>query len=111
RLSGLEDRCLRPLAQGHTQAEGEGVEPSRLIAQPFSGRSPSPIGLPFRHPRAGLRPAAKRNCGGRNRTCNRLLNREPPYHSATPQIQSQKSEVRSQRSEVNSILAFLTPDF
>jgi hypothetical protein len=26
-----------------------------------------------------------RNCGGRNRTCNRLLNREPPYHWATPQ--------------------------
>src|SRR5260370_10312830 len=26
------------------------------------------------------------SCGGRNRTCNRLLNREPPYHSATPQF-------------------------
>ena len=25
------------------------------------------------------------SCGGRNRTCNRLLNREPPYHWATPQ--------------------------
>src|SRR5437762_10662510 len=27
-------------------AEGEGVEPSRLIARPFSGRLPSPIGCP-----------------------------------------------------------------
>ena len=63
-----------PLGQGHKQAEGEGVEPSRLIARPFSRRLPSPVGLPFRS-----------SCGGRNRTCNRLLNREPPYHSATPQ--------------------------
>ena len=30
------------------QAEGEGVEPSRLIARPFSRRLPSPFGLPFR---------------------------------------------------------------
>lgn len=30
------------------QAEGEGVEPSRLIARPVSNRVPSPIGLPFR---------------------------------------------------------------
>jgi hypothetical protein len=30
------------------QAEGEGVEPSRLIAHPGSSRMPSPIGLPFR---------------------------------------------------------------
>lgn len=28
-------------------AEGEGVEPSRLIAHPFSRRLPSPVGLPF----------------------------------------------------------------
>ena len=31
-----------------TRAEGEGVEPSRLIARPSSNRVPSPIGLPFR---------------------------------------------------------------
>jgi hypothetical protein len=30
------------------RAEGEGVEPSRLIARPISNRVPSPIGLPFR---------------------------------------------------------------
>ena len=72
-LSGLEDQHLCHSAKG-TKAEGEGVEPSRLIARPFSGRLPSPIGLPFRS-----------SCGGRNRTCNRLLNREPPYHWATPQ--------------------------
>ena len=31
-----------------SRAEGEGVEPSRLIARPISNRVPSPIGLPFR---------------------------------------------------------------
>jgi hypothetical protein len=31
-----------------SRAEGEGVEPSRLIARPSSSRVPSPIGLPFR---------------------------------------------------------------
>ena len=31
-------------------AEGEGVEPSRLIARPISNRVPSPFGLPFRIP-------------------------------------------------------------
>ena len=72
-LAGLEDQHLCRSAKG-TKAEGEGVEPSRLIARPFSRRLPSPIGLPFRS-----------SCGGRNRTCNRLLNREPPYHWATPQ--------------------------
>ena len=30
------------------EAEGEGVEPSRLIARLFSRQLPSPIGLPFR---------------------------------------------------------------
>lgn len=30
------------------RAEGEGVEPSRLIARPGSSRMPSPFGLPFR---------------------------------------------------------------
>ena len=37
-----------PLGQGHVKAEGEGVEPSRLIARPLSKRVPSPVGLPFR---------------------------------------------------------------
>jgi hypothetical protein len=32
----------------HDSAEGEGVEPSRLIARPISNRVPSPFGLPFR---------------------------------------------------------------
>src|SRR5271167_575388 len=37
-----------PLDQSRgLQAEGEGVEPSRLIARPGSSRVPSPIGLPF----------------------------------------------------------------
>src|SRR5262249_41655394 len=37
-----------PLDQSRElQAEGEGVEPSRLIARPVSSRVPSPFGLPF----------------------------------------------------------------
>ena len=48
-----------PIGQGHVQAEGEGVEPSRLIARPLSGRLPSPVGLPFRKAAvAGIEPAA-----------------------------------------------------
>ena len=40
-------------------AEGEGVEPSRLIARLFSRQLPSPIGLPFRSQAAvaGIEPA------------------------------------------------------
>ncbi len=37
----------RPGTRG-VEAEGEGVEPPRLNARPFSKRLPSPIGLPFR---------------------------------------------------------------
>ena len=49
RLSGLEDRRLGRSATGTSlAAEGEGVEPSRLVARPGSGRVPSPVGLPFR---------------------------------------------------------------
>jgi hypothetical protein len=48
------------------QAEGEGVEPSRLIAQPFSRRLPSPIGLPFRKAAAaGIEPAIVSLTGSR----------------------------------------------
>src|SRR5262249_58136105 len=52
---GVEPACpvwktdawaARPRA--HRSAEGEGVEPSRLVARPGSGRVPSPVGLPFR---------------------------------------------------------------
>src|SRR5262249_49548392 len=44
-------------------AEGEGVEPSRLIARPDSSRVPSPFGLPFLNgaaPAAGIEPASPR---------------------------------------------------
>ena len=37
--------AARPKAH---KAEGEGVEPPRLIARPLSGRLPSPVGLTFR---------------------------------------------------------------
>ena len=48
-----------PLDQSRKKkAEGEGIEPSRLIARPGSGRVPSPIGLSFR----------VFSSGGRNRT-------------------------------------------
>ncbi len=52
---GKEDSNLHRLIQSQgaypladSRAEGEGVEPSRLIARPISNRVPSPIGLPFR---------------------------------------------------------------
>ena len=51
-----------PLDQSRgLQAEGEGVEPSRLSARPGSGRVPSPIGLSFpivelRRQESNLRP-------------------------------------------------------
>jgi hypothetical protein len=51
-----------PLYQSRgLQAEGEGVEPSRLIARPDSSRVPSPFGLPFpivelRRQESNLRP-------------------------------------------------------
>ena len=58
-----------PLDQSRKkQAEGEGVEPSRLIARPGSSRVPSPVGLPFhrRAPAAGIEPASPRLTAGRS---------------------------------------------
>ena len=46
------------------QAEGEGVEPSRLIARPSSNRVPSPIGLPFRNRRCLTRTSRQAPAGG-----------------------------------------------
>ena len=54
-----------PIGQEH-KAEGEGVEPSRLIARLFSKQLPSPIGLPFRIRKAavaGIEPAKGRLTG------------------------------------------------
>ena len=50
RLSSLEGWRLCRSAKGTcvVDAEGEGVEPSRLIARRFSKPLPSPVGLPFR---------------------------------------------------------------
>ncbi len=58
-------------------AEGEGVEPSRLIARLFSKQLPSPIGLPFRL-----------SCGGRNRTCVTTINSRLPVPAQDPPHQS-----------------------
>src|SRR4051794_11578720 len=46
----MASRCLGRSATGtfNKTAEGEGVEPSRLIAQPVSNRVSSPVDLPFR---------------------------------------------------------------
>ena len=68
--------AARPRARCSFAAEGEGVEPSRLIARRFSKPLPSPVGLPFR------KAAVKES-----NLCL-LLNREPPDHSATPQLMS-----------------------
>ena len=67
-----------PLGQEHvvSSAEGEGVEPSRLIARPLSKRLPSPIGLPFRF--------MFKSCGGRNRTCVRAVNSRLPVPARVP---------------------------
>jgi hypothetical protein len=59
------NRGLRRTRQAHRSAVSPAVFGTAAIA--------SWLALPFS------------SCGGRNRTCNRLLNREPPYHSATPQ--------------------------
>ena len=63
--------AARPRAH---KAEGEGVEPSRLIARLFSRQLPSPIGLPFRIT----------SCGGRNRTCVGALNSRLPVPARAP---------------------------
>src|SRR5262249_4548194 len=64
-----------PLDQSREeQAEGEGVEPSRLIARPGSGRVPSPIGLSFR----------VLSSGGRNRTCVNPVNSRVPVPARAP---------------------------
>ena len=68
--------AARPRARCSFAAEGEGVEPSRLIARRFSKPLPSPVGLPFR------KAAVKES-----NLCL-LLNREPPDHSATAQLMS-----------------------
>ena len=50
RLVGSQESCrwTNPAASSIIAAEGEGVEPSRLIARLISNQVPSPIGLPFR---------------------------------------------------------------
>jgi hypothetical protein len=55
-------RCHCATPRSFVMEEGEGVEPSRLIALPFSRRLPSPIGLPFREMlvvgRVGIEPTS-----------------------------------------------------
>src|SRR5688572_22247808 len=68
------------------QAEGEGVEPSRLVARPLSRRLPSPIGLPFRliksgRPDLNLRSRTAR--GTRNTRLSHVLNFKAPSGNRT----------------------------
>ena len=91
-----------PLGQEH-EAEGEGVEPSRLIARLFSKQLPSPIGLPVR---------IRKSCGGRNRTCEGALNRRLPVPAqAPPQMKSgwQVLNLRSQAPRACAMPGFATP--
>ena len=84
RLPGWKPRVV-PLDQSRIeQAEGEGIEPPRLIARPGSGRVPSPIGLSFH--------IVPFSSGGRNRTCVPPVNsrvlvpaRTPPESSSSRQ--------------------------
>src|SRR4029077_3670627 len=53
--------AARPRARFFIKAEGEGVEPSRLIARRFSKPLPSPVSLPFRKaPATGIEPVSGR---------------------------------------------------
>ena len=86
RLQRERDRGVEPRSPGwkpgvvpldqsrKKQAEGEGVEPSRLIARPGSGRVPSPIGLSFR----------LLSSGGRTRTCVPPVNSRVLVPARTP---------------------------
>ena len=72
-----------PIGQGHLlffEAEAVGLEPT-------TGISPAPA---FEAGSSSSRMTSnlQSSCGGRTRTCIRLLNREPPYHWATPQFMS-----------------------
>ena len=136
RLSGVGGRCLAGSAKGTVAstrcgdrtrvawleargpaaerpriltAEGVGLEPTRLIARPRSRRVPSrQVGLPF--------PQPTRSTGGRNRTCELLLNREAhePAH-ATPvcgelsQSGRPDSNWRSPGPEPGGLPGFPTP--
>ena len=83
------------------KAEGEGVEPSRLIARPLSGRLPSPVGLTFRIA----------SCGGRNRTCVGAINSRLPVPTRVPpQSESGRRDLdpRSRAPEARGIPGFPT---
>jgi hypothetical protein len=47
-LTGLEDQSLRRSAKGTVVSGRRGSRTLKARARPFSGRLPSPIGLPFR---------------------------------------------------------------
>jgi hypothetical protein len=73
-----------PLDQSRSlRAEGEGVEPSRLIARPDSSRVPSPFGLPFLNraaPAAGIEPASPRLTAGCS--CQHELHRNRKFRQS-----------------------------
>src|SRR5262245_55456947 len=74
----LRAACLPVPPPGYTfrllvsKAEGEGVEPSRLIARPGSSRVPSPFGLPF-HIKSGRLDSNQRSRASEARDHSRLV--------------------------------------
>jgi hypothetical protein len=108
--AGVEPACpaweagasaARPRAR---EAEGEGVEPPRLIARPFSRRVPSPIGLPFRSV----------STEGRNRTSAEAVNSRRPVPALAPSVPMRSVgaagfEPALSWSQARRIPAFLRP--
>ena len=93
--------AARPKAH---KAEGEGVEPPRLIARPLSRRLPSPtwLDLPYQ------------SCGGRNRTCVRAVNSRLPVPARVPpqwevRMAGFEPAVSCARSTRNTRLSYILP--
>ena len=98
-LGRLDASAARPRAH---KAEGEGVEPSRLIARPLSGRLPSPVGLTFRIARLRWQESNLRMT-----SVNRRL---PVPTQAPPQSKSGRRDLnpRSRAPEARGIPGFPT---
>ncbi len=86
------------------KAEGEGVEPPRLIARPASNGLPSPIGLTFRIT----------SCGGWNRTSVRAVNSRLPVPTRVPpqnkvRMAGFEPAISCSRNTRNTRLSYILP--
>src|SRR5580700_93135 len=81
-----------PLGQGHEKRKERELNPQGSSLGRFRDGCHRQLACP-----------SVSSCGGRNRTCNRLLNREPPYHLATPQFVSRvlSPTIQSTQRELN----------